>query len=153
MGVWPTIYCLPKGTHILSHYWMFIPMYNVMCLNLPQELMALLEHLDTSKRGWVSLDQFVRALQSVKNAATVTSTPPLHTFPHRRHSEQVLCSAITMTCVPTGSLLSVVIIGGVCVGGGGGHVRECSNAMVCMCTYTCMHVCTCMCRVILVCWR
>ena len=54
----------------------------------PQELVGLLNHLDSGNKGHVSLDEFVRGLQSVKNSAVVMETPPAKLLP-RRHSEGV----------------------------------------------------------------
>ena len=59
-------------------------------LSFPQELLSLLEHLDKRKRGHVTLDEFVKGLQAVRNAAAVvTSTPSIHRIIRRRHSDQV----------------------------------------------------------------
>lgn len=63
---------------------------------LSQELLALLSHLDKDKVGYVSLDEFVRGLQFIRNAAVVTSTPPpTKTASLRRaYSEIIVCIVI-----------------------------------------------------------
>ena len=63
---------------------------------LSQELLALLSHLDRDKVGYVSLDEFVRGLQFIRNAAVITSTPPpTKTASLRRaHSEIIVCIVI-----------------------------------------------------------
>ena len=65
-------------------------------VTLIQELLALLSHLDKSKVGYVSLDEFVRGLQFIRNAAVVTSTPPPSKMAsmRRAHSEIIVCIII-----------------------------------------------------------
>ncbi len=59
----------------------------------PQELLALLKDLDKDRVGYVSLDEFVRGLQFIRNAAVVASTPPpTKTASLRRaRSEIIVC--------------------------------------------------------------
>ena len=68
---------------------------------LSQELLTLLTHLDKDKVGYVGLDEFVRGLQFIRNAAVVTSTPPPNKAAslRRAHSEIIVCAfVLSISC-------------------------------------------------------
>ena len=48
-----------------------------------QELLALLNHLDKDKKGFVSVEVFVQGLQTIKMSATAASVSPPGVKPHR----------------------------------------------------------------------
>ena len=60
-------------------------------VSLLQELLVLLDHLDKERKGYVSVDEFVHGLQSMRTSASVAAlTPPASMpvdRPHRQSDE------------------------------------------------------------------
>ena len=56
----------------------------------PQELLALVNHLDKEGKGYVSVDEFVGGLHSMCTSASVaSSTPPFHCRGKTQKSDMV----------------------------------------------------------------
>lgn len=80
------VYDVGLGLYPFCAY-MYIRMYlntpmhkDISCINiselLPQELLALLDHLDKERKGYVHVDEFVQGLQSMRTSASVTTSSP-----------------------------------------------------------------------------
>ena len=54
---------------------------------MSQELLALLNHLDHEKKGYVSVNEFVQGLEAVKNSANVSASTPTGNILRRTYSD------------------------------------------------------------------